>query len=196
MSNLTKLLMLLAIGLVLAAGSIYLIGGKRQDYKSSATIKAPVGQIFPYVVDPQLKQQWMKGLNDQEITQGDSVAEGSLLKSTRTSNGISESFDDEVIRFSENEIISVKSKNKRLTSTTMLKFKELGDGTKVTFTRVIKFHGIDRFKTVFAQSDFQSELERDLGELVKLVESNMSGATGSTVSSSSDSDDNESNQGD
>ena len=191
MSNLTKLIMLLAIGLILAGGSIYLIGGKRQDYTVTATIKAPVGQIFPYVVKPELKRQWMKGLNDQEITQGDTIEEGALLRSTRTSNGVSESFDDEVIRFRENEIISIKSKNKRLTSTTMLKFKEQGDGTKVTFTRVINFNGIDRFKTVFAKSDYKGELERDLGELVKLVEGNMSGTTGSAPESS----DNDSNKG-
>ena len=182
MSNITKLIILTIIGLILAGISIYLIGGKRQDYDAEVTIKAPVGQIFPYAVKPELKQLWMKGLDDQALTEGDAIEEGVFLKSTRVLGGVSEQFDDEVIRFQENEIISIKSRNKRLSSTTMLKFKEIGNGTKVTFKRVVKFNGIDRFKTVFADAPFQQELEKDLDELAKLIESNVSDSGSSDTS--------------
>ena len=173
MSNIAKVLMLLVIGLVIAAVTIYLIGGKKQEFNAELIIKAPVGQIFPYVAKPELKQLWMKGLVEQQLTVGDSVKEGSLLKSTVMSNGMTESFNDEVIRYQENEIVSIKSKNKRLSSTTMMKFKEEGNGTRVTYKRVVKYNGIDRLKTVFAESHFQQELESDLRELNKLIENNL-----------------------
>ena len=67
MSNLTKIIMLLVIGVITAGCSIYLIGGKKQPFDAEVIIKAPVGQIFPYIVQPELKKLWMKGLVDQQI---------------------------------------------------------------------------------------------------------------------------------
>ena len=179
MSNISKLLMLLAIGVVLACSSVYLIGGKKQEFDAEVVIKAPVGQIFPYLSQPQLKKQWMQGLVDQQLTDGDAIAEGAMLQSTLTSNGVSEQFQDEVIRFRENEIVSIKSRNPRLSSTTMLKLKEEGSGTRVSYKRVVQYNGIDRFKTVFSESTFQQELEQDLDKLVKMVEDNVAVPDGS-----------------
>lgn len=185
MSNITKLIMLLVIGFVLAGCSIYLIGGKKQPYEAEVIIKAPVGQIFPYVANPELKQLWMKGLVEQELTSGEPIGEQSLLTSIRNTGGVTEQFDDEVIRFSENEIVSVKSTNKRLTLTTMIRLKEEGNGTRVTYKQVIKFNGIDRFKTVFAESNYQQELELDLAELAKLINAKLAnpgvGSSGSNT---------------
>ena len=173
MSNISKLVMLFAIGLVLAGCSLYLIGGKKQTFDTEAVIKAPVGQIFPYVVQPDLKQLWIKGLVEQQLTEGDEIAEGAFLKSTVNSNGRTESFDDEVIRYRDNEIVSIKSNNPRLSSTMMVKLKEEGSGTRVTYKRIVKYKGIERFKTMFADSQDQQELETDLGELVRLIEKNV-----------------------
>ena len=173
MSNISKLVMLFAIGLVLTGCSLYLIGGKKQTFDTEAVIKAPVGQIFPYVVQPDLKQLWIKGLVEQQLTEGDEIVEGAFLKSTVNSNGRTESFDDEVIRYRDNEIVSIKSNNPRLSSTMMVKLKEEGSGTRVTYKRIVKYKGIERFKTMFADSQDQQELETDLGELVRLIEKNV-----------------------
>ena len=173
MSNISKLVMLFAIGLVLTGCSLYLIGGKKQTFDTEAVIKAPVGQIFPYVVQPDLKQLWIKGLVEQQLTEGDEIVEGAFLKSTINSNGRTESFDDEVIRYRDNEIVSIKSNNPRLSSTMMVKLKEEGSGTRVTYKRIVKYKGIERFKTMFADSQDQQELETDLGELVRLIEKNV-----------------------
>ena len=116
---------------------------------------------------------WIKGLVEQQLTEGDEIAEGAFLKSTVNSNGRTESFDDEVIRYRDNEIVSIKSNNPRLSSTMMVKLKEEGSGTRVTYKRIVKYKGIERFKTMFADSQDQQELETDLGELVRLIEKNV-----------------------
>lgn len=182
MSNISKLIMLLAIGLVIAGCSIYLIGGKKQLFHAEVVIKAPVGQIFPYVVQPDLKRLWIKGLIEQQLTEGDEIGEGSFLKSTVQSNGKTESFDDEVIRYYDNEIVSIKSKNPRLSSTMMVKLKEEGSGTRVTYKRIVQYKGIERFKTIFADSQDQQELEKDLNELARLIENNVADPGSSATS--------------
>ena len=174
MSNLTKLIVLLVIGILIAGCSIYLIGGKKQPYDAELIIKAPIGQIFPYVVQPELKKRWMKGLVDQKLIDADAVDEGVSLRSTRIIGGETEQFEDRVIRYQANEIISTRARNNRLSSTIMIRLKEEGSGTRVTYRRVVRFYGIDRFKTVFSESEFQQELERDLEELAKLIERNVS----------------------
>ena len=112
MSNLSKFLLLLFIGLVLAAVCIWFIGGKKQEFDTTATLNVQPSQVFPYVVDPELKKKWMTGLVEHEVIDSSKIDELTQLRTVLEANGQTIDFDDLVIRFTENEIITIKSRSK------------------------------------------------------------------------------------
>ncbi len=171
MSNLAKFLMLFCIGTLLAAASVWLIGGKKLEFDTSATVSAVPGQIFPYLVTPDLKKKWMQGLVEQELVDASAIEEGTMSRSVVESNGYTDEFDDEVIRFAQDEILSIKSSSDRMHSTWFFRLNENDNKTELTYRRIILFKGIERFKSVFSRDDYQREIEDDLSRLIKLVES-------------------------
>ena len=171
MSNLTKILMLLGIGLFLTLASAYFVGGKKKEYDVSATIKARPYQLFPYLTDPELKKKWMTSLVDQEVITDGPIAEDTELNSVIRIDDENVDFRSLVIRFSKNEVLSIKSRNEELTWTTFFRLEGTDDVTKLDYRRILKNDGMRRLMAVLSEDEYQVELEKELANLVKLVES-------------------------
>ena len=171
MSNLAKFIMLLSIGLVLATASIWLIGGKKKEYDTKVAINARASQIFPYLVNPDLKKDWMRGFVEQELISESPIEEGSELRTVQEFNGDTTEAIGQVIRYAENEIISIKFSNHRMLLTSILKLKEINKKTEVEYRLIVSPNALNRFTTVFSADEYQSDIERDLDNLVRQVES-------------------------
>ncbi|MEM9409612.1 MAG: SRPBCC family protein [Planctomycetota bacterium] len=170
MSNLTKILMLLGIGLFLAMASAYFIGGKKKEFGAETTVKAQPYQLFPYVSDPNLKKQWMSCLVEQQLVE-ETIGEDSHLISVFNLEGQEQNFSSHVIRFQKNEFISVKSRADGMTLTSVFILKGKGDDTEIKYRRILKNSGLRRITAAFRDENYQPELEADLAKLAKLVES-------------------------
>jgi len=170
MSNITKLLMLLAIGLLLSAASVWFIGGKKQTYYNVRTVKARPYQVFSYLVDPELKKKWRNNLMEQRMV-SDEMAEGAELRTVIESGDQTIEFEDRVIRYTKNEIVSIRSRGGETTSTSFVRLKPKGDdSTEIDFRRIVRLGGSKRFMSVFTENLNQQELDDDLERLIKLVE--------------------------
>lgn len=170
MSNFAKFILLLSIGLVLALVSIWLIGGKNREYDTKVAINARASQIFPYLVDSDLKKEWIQGFVEQELIGESPVEEGSELRTIHESNGKTIEATGSVIRFAENEIISIRSNSHGTLLTSIFKLKEINKKTEVEYRLIVRAHGLNRFTTVFSEDEYRKEIERDMNNLVKRVE--------------------------
>ncbi len=171
MSNLAKFIMLLSIGLVLAAASIWFIGGKKKEYDTSVEINARASQIFPYLVDSDLKKDWMQGFVEQELIGESPIEEGSEVRTVQESDGDPIETIGLVIRYAENEIISIKYNSHQRLLTSIFKLKEINKKTEVEYRLIVRANGLKRFTSVFSEDEYRKEIERDLNNLVKRVES-------------------------
>ena len=169
MSTLTKLLMLLGIGLFLAAASVWFIGGKKKEYNDIRTIKAQAYQVFPYLVDPELKKKWRPDIVDMHLV-SDEMEEGANLRTVVEVEGGTIEFEDRVIRYQKNELVAIKSRSDEISSTSFARLKAKGQETEIDFRRIIKLGGVTRFTSVFGEDLNPRLLEEDLSRLIKLVE--------------------------
>lgn len=179
MSNITKLLILLAIGLILAAASVWFIGGKKKEYDIVATVQARPYQLFPYLVEPELKKKWMSGLVNENVVvdpadeseDAGTVKEDALLDATFDIDGESLNFKGTIIRYAKNEIASFKYRNDDMHRTSFFRLKGKNDTTQLEYRRIVRLDGMRRFSSVFADDSNQADIERELDRLVSMVES-------------------------
>lgn len=161
--------MLLAIGLLLSAASVWFIGGKPKKYDNVRTVKAQAYQVFPYLVDPDLKKRWRDGLVEQRLV-SDEMGEEAELRTVLDMEDGQVEFEDRVIRYAKNEIVSIRSKSSDLTATSVIQLKPRGEETEIDFRRIIRLGGMKRFMSVFAEDLNQRALDEDLTRLIKIVE--------------------------
>jgi uncharacterized protein YndB with AHSA1/START domain len=180
MSNITKLLMLLSIGLLLAVASVWFVGGKKKVSSVTTTVNASPEQIFPYLVETDLKRQWLPSLIDQELIPSleDIEAErepifeeGVEISSTMRLNDENQQMQGEVIRYSENELVTVKSRNENITITHFFRLKEKGGRTEIDYRKIVRHNGIQRLLSVFEEDTTQVDVEEEISRLARLVES-------------------------
>lgn len=182
MSNLTKVLILLGIGLFLAAASIWFIGGKKKDYDARATIKARPYQLFPYLVEPEQKQRWMTGLIEESIeipvTEESNPSEAEELAVKENTNlisvfdidGVQVRFDGQVIRFASNDVAAFRYRSDEMKRTAFFRLKAKGDETQLEYQRIVQLSGMSRFLSVFKDDNNLQEISDEIKRLTELVE--------------------------
>ena len=182
MSNLTKVLILLGIGLFLAAASIWFIGGKKKDYDARATIKARPYQLFPYLVEPEQKARWMQGLiqetvvsqvteeSDASMDDVSMVKEESNLDTIFEIDGKQVAFKGQVIRLANNEVAAFKYRSEEMKRTAFFRLKDKGDQTELEYRRIVQLSGLKRFLSVFQDDNNQQVINEEVKRLIELVE--------------------------
>ena len=179
MSNITKLLMLLVIGLLLAAASIWLIGGKKKVYSIATNINARPQQLFPYLIEPELKKQWLPSIVNEELIpslediENDRepvFAENAKIISDIEFEGRPLRMNGRVIRFTKDQLVSVKYSNEELSLTYFFRLKPKTNSTEVEFQKIIRFDGFKRFTSVFAEDNNKALLQQEISQLSKLIE--------------------------
>ena len=184
MSNITKVLILLGIGLFLAAASIWFIGGKKKEYDVRATIKAQPYQLFPYLADPELKKKWMEGLieetvriptvNEEEPTEPEiegMIKEESELATVFIIDGEQVNFNGRVIRYAKDEVVAYKYRSEEMNRTAFFRLKGKGNETQLEYRRIVQLDGVKRFMSVFGDDNNRNVITEEIKRLTQLVES-------------------------
>lgn len=178
MSLPAKLLIFLLIVAGVAATSLWIIGGKKNEYSTSLLINAQPQQVFPYLTQPEHLKSWIDGLT--EVSELVKPPEEKLptpavttLRVFQNENGKQVRFQDEIIRFDPNKLVSVQSRNRSHVVTSIYQL-ELKDDNKTSLTYRVKKanRGIGRFFAPLNQANIQEQMENDARRLKELVEKN------------------------
>ncbi len=178
MSNLTKLLILVFIGLFLASASIWFIGGKKKEYGIIVTLKARPYQLFPYLVEAEQKKKWMSGFLEETVLinptddtdSAGTIKENAELETVIEIEGEPIQFRGQVIRFSKNEVASFKYRSDQINQTSFFRLDGKDDVTQLTYKRIVQLDGAKRFMSVFNDDLNQADVEAEISRLTKLID--------------------------
>lgn len=178
MSLPAKLLITLLIVAGVAASSLWIIGGKKNEYSTSLVIDAQPQQVFPYLTQPDLLKSWIDGLAEvSELVKPPEEKLPSPAVTTprvfRSANGKQIRFQDEIIRFDPDKLVSVQSRNGShvITSIYQLELKE-DNKTSLTYRVKTANRGVGRFLAPLNSTNIQEQMENDARSLKELVEKN------------------------
>ncbi|MCH2181446.1 MAG: SRPBCC family protein [Mariniblastus sp.] len=172
MSGIVKFLLFLAIAVVIAVGCLWFLGGKKQEYSTVVSINASPDQVYPYLIEPDRLKKWKSELLDiQPLSEGP-VELGSKSVSTLQVNGKTRVCNDEVIRFQENRVFTVRSRGPNTILSSIFKLENESGKTGLSYQIKLTTRGFDRLFVPFQDSDrTQKGMVRDALALKKIVES-------------------------
>lgn len=164
---------------VIGCAAIWIYGGKKQHYETSLTINATPSQVFPYLTDVERMKQWVDGLMEVEPINELVQVEGAKNRVTVNANGKMVEFEDEVLRYQQDKLLSVRWKNSVVVTTSIYKLEPKSElQTDFRFTVKTTNLGIGRFLAPFAADDTQSRIEKDAQALKKLIENRVTSSAG------------------
>ena len=182
MSLPAKIVVFLLIVVGIGASSLWILGGKKNEYSTSLVIDAQPQQVFPYLTQPDHMKTWIEGLD--EVSELVKPPEKELpappvttARIVRTADGKQVRYQDQIIRFDPGKLVSVQSKNRSqvVTSIYQLEAKE-DDKTALTYKVKTKNRGVGRILAPLSTADIQLQMEQDARRLKELVEKNESPA--------------------
>ena len=111
MSLFARILLFVVIVAAIACSSIWLIGGKKNDFSTSLVINAQPQQIFPYLTESDRLKQWISGLVRVEDLAMAEKNQPAVITERIVDDGQGNSivFKDKVIRQVQDELFSVQS---------------------------------------------------------------------------------------
>jgi uncharacterized membrane protein len=173
-----KLLLFAVLALLVSGAGLWISGGKKGEYSTSLVVDAHPSQVFPYLTDSERIKQWMNELTQIEELIPPQDDEGLPVPTKITSrvmveNGKNVVYQDEVIRFSKDKMISIQSSNdaKVITFIFLIEpHKKLK--TKVDYRIKESNIGTGRIFAPLRKSTWQAKIEDDLQRLKELIEEN------------------------
>lgn len=183
MSRTSRFFLFLFVAALIALAGLWILGNKKSDYSTSVVIDAHPSQVFPYLTQPDRLKQWLTGLEQvDEILPppaADEYTSPPKMIRTWNLNGTRTSFNDLVIRYNLDEMVSVQSSNANQVVTSIYEL-DLKDANKTLLTYQVKSTnvGLGRLLAVFRSTDIESTIARDARKLKELVEKNEPPSTG------------------
>lgn len=173
MSRSLKTVLVLVVVLLTTAAALWIIGSQRARYSTSLMIEAAPARVFSHLTDAELMKQWVDGLVDVQPINDLPNQVGAKTRIVMKSAGKTIELDDEVIRYEENELLSVKANNRTMTLVSIYRLKPTEEGNTYLTMVVKKSHqGIGKFMAPFMSSSLQEKITSDAQRLKSLVESN------------------------
>ena len=179
MSNLAKFVMLLCIGAVLAGVSLWLIGGKKQAYDALISIDAPPEIVFSYLTDCEQRKRWQVGLQDCRPTSDTENTVGARGVVVVEMAGETVEYEEEILRYQQDEFLSVKGTGPKEISTTIFRLESQEGSTNFTYKVKAEPTGVSRLLAPFAAPETQDRIDDEVLQLKRLVEEENPNDTGS-----------------
>ena len=172
MNSLVKFLLFLVIAVGIATGCLWFLGGKKQEYSTVVSINASPDQVYPYLIEPERVKKWRSELVEIRPLNEGPVELGSKSVSTIQFNGRFRDFKDEVIRFQENQVFTVRSRAPNTILSSIFKLENESGKTGLSYQIKLTTRGFDRLFVPFQNTELrQQEMVRDALALKKIVES-------------------------
>lgn len=170
MNSILKFLLGLGVVVLIAAAVLYILGSERGLHTTSLIIDAPPATVFTYLTDTEQLKKWVDGLVDIEPL-GELTNElGARSLVTSKSKGRLVEAEEEIIRYEQDERISVQSTNEFRVQTSIFELEPKDDQTKLTFRMRVANRGLGKFLGVFDKTPIQDQIESDARRLKELIE--------------------------
>ncbi len=173
MNRSLKFLLYLLLLAGIAGSGIWIVGSKKGRYPTNLLINATPAQIFPYIRDYELIKQWKSNLVDIQSTSAGHTDVGTEARMIVDQDGKHIKFNTRVIRFNENELLTIQASNSTQIRTSVFQLDEKEDGTTYLTYRVrTQNQGLGKFIGPFSKTDLSEQVVNDARRLKKLVETN------------------------
>lgn len=187
MSGFVKFILFMVIAVGIALGCLWFLGGKKQEYSTAISINALPEQVYPYLVEPLRVKKWNSRVVDIQPVSDGPVQLGSKSSSTLQFNGEARVFQDEVIRFQQNEVFTVRSRAPNTILSSLFKLENESGKTGLSYQIKLTTKGFGRLFVPFQNSkQRQLEMAKDTLALKKVVESEIAVMSFDVSGSSSD----------
>jgi uncharacterized protein YndB with AHSA1/START domain len=174
---LQRLLSTLLVLLLIAAAALWIMGGKKKENQTSLEFDASPAQIWPYLTQPDGISQWFSGMVSIDPITAPPADSGAappppIRRVLQTADGAQKTYQDRVLRFEPEQILSLKSRSAGETLTWVYQLDAMvDDRTTVTLRVVQSASGIDRFLAPLNEGDWMEQIENDIRKLKQVVES-------------------------
>ena len=155
MSGIVKFLLFLVIAMGITVGCLWFLGGKKQEYSTVVSINASIDQVYPYLTEPERMKKWKSELVEIRLLQDGPVELGSKSVSTLQFNGTTKVFNDEVIRFQENEVFTVRSQAPDVIFSSIFKLENESGKTGLSYQVKLTNRGLNRLMAPLQDSDLR-----------------------------------------
>ena len=162
--------MLFLIGLlVIVAAAIWIMGGESKKNSTRITIKASPAVVFRYLVESDEIRRWGAGVKTVGSFSGEETETQTRIVET---GGSQETWEDKVLRFQQDQMLSIKSKKFGLVRTRVFQLEKnsLG-GTDVDYRITDSVSGVERFLFPFKANIKRTTMVDEMTQLRDLVES-------------------------
>lgn len=171
MKNWGKYLLRAAVLALVMLGLIWLLGGRTYSSFADAQTAAPADQVFAFLIQPELRKEWIAGVEDiTRLTDFDAAIGTQHQVRGRFVSG-DDVYLEEVIEFEPNQLLQVQGESPTMTWTTTYALEPDGGGTRIHRRTQTQYHGLPRFLTLFTGDSWGRYLEGDLAALKQAVES-------------------------
>lgn len=164
-------LLIAAVGIA----AIWIIGGKRHEYSTALAIEASPESVFYLLTNPEGQKKWSSGL--QEVGQFGPAAGDLGGRRERTTRRVTDNkgkeieFEDEVIRFEQNKLLSVQSSNDLGVITSIYQLESKDGQTYLTYRVKTSNSGLGRIWAPLVKDETQSKIDGDIRKLKQVAES-------------------------
>ncbi len=172
MNRFTKILLTVVLLAALTSAALWIVGGKKSQYKTQLVIDAPASAVFSYLTEGDKLKQWVTGLTEIESTSQSFDEIGARMSVVFREGDRQFRFDDSVLRYEENKFLSIQSKNNISSTTSIYALEEQDGKTQLDFSVKKSRLGFGRMLAIFSSDDVQNRMEQDTQRLKNLVETN------------------------
>jgi uncharacterized protein YndB with AHSA1/START domain len=171
MHPVTKFLLFLILSIVTAVGLLWYSGGSPIEFQSAITISAPGEKIFRCLLDPNLRPQWVTGLQETGLV---SAAQPGLLSEYQSQyqvDGRSFTAEERIQNWVQNQYLVIRRRDEQWEWMTVFQLESTGKQTQLEYTARLTPLGIQRIWFAFYRATEQQLIEQELLEIKKLAES-------------------------
>lgn len=150
---------------------MWFVGGQKQEYSAEMTIKAPASRVFRYLTDPELVKKWSSEIVEIELYEGEQSSLGAIADVVVESQGRQIGMKQEVIKFEQDEMISLQRSNDVMMTTSIFRLSGNGERTSLNYRVKESRLGLNRVTGFFFGTDRQAIVQSEIHQLKQLVES-------------------------
>jgi hypothetical protein len=161
---------------VVAACSLWILGGKQHKYSTGLEINASPSTVFAFLTDAPSQIKWNTGLD--EVGQFAPIIKTNnrtrVVKTPRVvtlAGGKKVKYDDQVIRFERNQKLTIQSTNHHRVVTSIFQLEPRDEKTFLTFRVLSASVGVGRLLSPLSKDETQTRIDNDIRKLKALVES-------------------------
>lgn len=134
-------------------------------------IAAPPDEVFPWLVEPELRLRWMGALVDSEAVTSGPPEVGGLHRDVFEDHGQRTEVDAELVEVEPGRALTVKLEAKGFEGTSSQRLEETPGGTRLSVRVEARFTMLAaRLFAPIVTRHAQKQLEADLARLKELVE--------------------------